>query len=79
VLSFFRKLDKVQYLFVRHVIHGVYQDIHNGERYKSQSGPGKFFSVPEHTCLNLCTDGVPLFKSSSKCMPFVVEMWHIIG
>ncbi len=56
--------DKVQYPFTRPRASGLFQDIHDGERYKRQSGPGKFFSVPEHAGLILCADGVPLFKSS---------------
>jgi hypothetical protein len=55
--------DKVQYPFRRHVDPDVLQDIQDGKRYKKQS---KFFCVPEHAGLILCTDGVPLFKSSGR-------------
>ena len=33
--------------------------------------PGQFLSVPEHTGLIMCADGVPLFKSSR------VSLWPI--
>ena len=57
--------DKVQYSFSRLVSMDVLTDIQDGNRYKKQSG---FFSVPEHAGLVLCTDGVPLFKSSGMCI-----------
>ena len=67
IINYLENWDKVQYPFTR-PSPGFIQDIQDGERYKRQSGPGKFFSVPEHVGLILCTDGVPLFKSSGACI-----------
>ena len=64
--------DKLQYPFTRSVNPDVLQDIQDGKRYKQQSGHGKFFSKPEHAGLILCTDGVPLFKSSGKIVMIIV-------
>ena len=54
----------MQYPFVRPTYQGFIQDIQDGNRYRKLSRPGKFLSVPEHTGLILCADGVPLFASS---------------
>lgn len=56
--------NEVQYPYKRAVIDDCIQDIHDGEHYKKLSEQGKFFSAPERTGLILCSDGVPLFKSS---------------
>ena len=56
--------DTIQYPFSRPSFNGIIQDIQDGNRYQKLSRPGKFLSVPEHTGLLLCADGVPLFKSS---------------
>ncbi len=67
IVTFIDNWEKVNYPFTRPLVSGAYNDIQDGERYKRQSQPGKFFSVPEHTGLILCADGVPLFKSSGLC------------
>ena len=41
-------------------------DIHDGRAYQKLSKPGGFLTVPEHTGLVLCADGVQLFKSSKQ-------------
>ena len=44
------------------------RDIQDGQLYKQVMQPGEFLSVPEHTGLILCSDGVPLFKSSKQAL-----------
>lgn len=56
--------DAAQYPFTRQYIPGVIQDIQDGKKYQKLMRTGEFLSVPEHTGLILCSDGVPLFKSS---------------
>ena len=41
-------------------------DIHDGRAYQKLSKPGGFLTVPEHTGLVICADGVQLFKSSKQ-------------
>ena len=41
-------------------------DVWNGQALRIQSSQGGFFSYTEHLAFSLSTDGVPLFKSSSK-------------
>lgn len=60
--------SQVQYPFSRTVMKDCIQDVQDGTHYQKLSGPGNFFSVPEHTGLILCADGVPLFKSSGKIL-----------
>lgn len=58
--------DVVQYPFTRNYIPNCIQDIQDGSEYRKLMQPGQFLSVPEHTGLVLCSDGVPLFKSSGR-------------
>ncbi len=62
----------MQYPFVRTSTPENIQDIQDGSMYKSLMVPGEFLSVPEHTGLILCTDGVPLFKSSGNIIILAV-------
>ena len=48
------------------------QDIQDGSEYKKLSTPGGFLSVPEHTGLVLCADGVQFFKSAKH------SIWPIL-
>ena len=56
-----RKYRELQYPFTQESKPDTIQDIQDGAKYKK---PGEFLSLPEHTGLVLCSDGVPLFKSS---------------
>ena len=42
----------------------IIQDIDDGTICESLRAEGAFLSCPEHAGLILCTDGVPVFKSS---------------
>ena len=67
--SFLPLLDKweeLQYPFTRKNVPGRMQDIQDGKLYQELQGPGGFLSVPEHTGLILCSDGVQLFKSAQQ-------------
>ena len=52
---------------------GVIKDIHDGARYKDLKKEVEIDDAVEHIELILCTDGVPLFKSSGKC----THLFHI--
>lgn len=41
-------------------------DIHDARAYQELSKPGGFLTVPEHTGLILCSDGVQLFKLAKQ-------------
>ena len=60
------KWDQLHYPFTRKAINGKIVDIHDGRAYQKLSKPGGFLTVPEHTGLVLCADGVQLFKSSKQ-------------
>lgn len=55
--------DTINYPFTRSVTDTI-QDVQDGIKYRELMQPGEFLSVPEHAGLVLCSDGVPLFKSS---------------
>ena len=65
-ILFVENWNLVQYPFTRKSLPDCIQDIQDGSCYKILMEPGEFLSVPEHTGLILCSDGVPLFKSSGK-------------
>ena len=54
------------------MVDGRIQDIQDGEAYLKLAEPGGFLAVPEHTGLNLCSDGVQLFNSSKQ------SIWPIL-
>lgn len=56
--------NSFQYPFTRVKDSDMLQDIHDGRAMMDLMSSGNFLSVPEHTGLILCTDGVPVFKSS---------------
>ena len=60
------KWIQLQYPFTRNTIADTLQDIQDGKLYQELLKPGGFLSVPEHTGLILCSDGVQLFKSSNQ-------------
>lgn len=64
VCSLTEKWESIQYPFARVSTDGCIQDIHDGSCFKKWMQPGEFLSVPEHTGLVMCADGVPLFKAS---------------
>ena len=66
------KWNLLQYPFTRNVIHGKIQDVQDGEEYRKLTEPGGFLTVPEHTGLILCSDGVQLFNSSKQ------SIWPIL-
>ncbi len=67
----------VQYPFTRQHHSNYIKDIQDGEEYKKLMEPGNFLSVPEHTGLILCSDGVPLFKSSGTLtLKFICTRTH---
>ena len=66
IMDFIEHWDAVQYPFTRQSVPGIIQDIHDGAKYKRLMRTGEFLSVPEYTGLILCSDGVPLFKSSGR-------------
>lgn len=62
------KWEEMQYPFTRHTKPGILQDIQDGTLYRELMQPGQFLSVPEHTGLILCSDGVRLFRSCGQSM-----------
>lgn len=66
IFSFIDKWEELQYPFTRKNVQGRIQDIQDGKLYQELQGPGGFLSVPEHTGLILCSDGVQLFKSAQQ-------------
>ena len=56
----------LQYPFCRQTHPTCMKDTHDSEEYTRLMQPGEFLSVPEHTGLILCSDGVLLFKSSGR-------------
>ena len=58
----------MQYPFSRQEDPGRIQDIMDGKAYRDLMRPGGFLSVPEHTGLILCSDGVQLFKSCGQSL-----------
>ena len=58
--------DALQYPFNRQTHPTSYEDIQDGEEYARLMQAGGFLSVAEHTGLILCSDSVPLFKSSGR-------------
>ncbi len=59
---------ELQYSFLRQKTDGLLKDIQDGVRYKKQCEKNFFFTSAEEAGLILFTDGVPLFKSSSKSL-----------
>ena len=66
------KWDLFQYPFTRNVVDGKIQDVQDGEQYRKLTEPGGFLTVPEHTGLILCLDGVRLFNSAKQ------SIWPIL-
>ena len=68
--------DLLQYQFsCAKPISGKLYDIQGGELYHQLSQLSGFLSIPEHTGLILCADGVPVFKSSSgQLWPFYLSV-----
>lgn len=60
--------EDLQYPFSRQNDPDRIQDIQDGNDYRHLMKPGKFLSVPEHTGLVLCADGVKLFKSCGQSL-----------
>lgn len=60
------KWDKLQYPFTRQTLPNRIMDIQDGQAYKQFTTPTGFLTVPEHTGLIMCADGVQLFKSSKN-------------
>ena len=64
--------DALCYPFIHISSPDTVEDIQDGSEYRKLMEPGEFLSVPEHTGLILCSDGVPLFKSSG--MPVMIRI-----
>lgn len=60
VPSYAENSDLIQYPFTRKVVPDTIQDIQDGSNYRKLMKPEEFLSVPEHTGLILCSDGVPV-------------------
>ncbi|KAL5503184.1 hypothetical protein EMCRGX_G010092 [Ephydatia muelleri] len=57
---------------------GVIKDIHDGARYKDLKKEVEIDDAVEHIELILCTDGVPLFKSSGQSIwPVVLSITNL--
>eukprot|EP00731_Ephydatia_muelleri_P031481 Em0022g995a len=63
--------DKLQYPFTRRQETDMQHDLQDGSKYRALMQPGEFLSVPEHIGLILCSDGIPVFKSSG------LQLWPI--
>ena len=49
-------------------------DLQDGSIYRALMQPGEFLSVPEHIGLILCSDGIPVFKSSGNYFKILICM-----
>ena len=58
--------DKLQYPFTRRQETDMQHDLQDGSKYRALMQPGEYLSVPEHIGLILCSDGIPVFKSSGN-------------
>eukprot|EP00731_Ephydatia_muelleri_P010910 Em0005g1496a len=65
---FSNKWNDILKHFSRKRTKGIIQDIDDGTICESLRAEGAFLSCPEHAGLILCTDGVPVFKSSGQTL-----------
>lgn len=56
--------DQFKYPFTRSTDVNLLQDIHDGSTYKQLMTSGGSLAMSDSTGLILCSDGVPVFKSS---------------
>uniref|UniRef100_A0A1X7TR45 Uncharacterized protein n=1 Tax=Amphimedon queenslandica TaxID=400682 RepID=A0A1X7TR45_AMPQE len=56
--------DKFIYPFIRKNDDATMRDVHDGSSIRNLMSEGGFLSCPENTGLALCSDGVPVYKSS---------------